>query len=445
MDIGAYKVHSPLYWHPILDKAEFISFGGIILNLGMNKRAITPCVSIIMTTYNVEEHIEESLRSVLSQDIGDLEVLCVDGRSKDGTLDIINGFAEKDPRVRLIFQDRPGIGAAKNCGIENARGKYITFLDADDFYVDKTALRKMYQVCESEQVKVCGAFRSTLFMDGRIENEPLHRHDCKEGMPPVRLQYRDRQYDYHFHSYLYDRDMIINSDARFAEVTAYDDTHFFIRAMLAAEEFCVVPVELYRYRCGPAYDWGMERANDAILTLTDQLKLTREQGLSTLHWIALQRINYEYGGIFEKNVLAGDYELLERLIAANAEIDANMIREVEANPPNEHWYLEPMMHRRRRDMPLRQGENPYAPPYIIEPLWRVMHPDCCRALQDENNRLKHRINELEAMIPQVDVPEPKQSSYLLRKIRGGIRCYQEHGFRYTIRRFFQKICNVRKR
>lgn len=74
-------------------------------------------------------------------------------------------------------------------------------------------------------------------------------------MKCVHLRYRNRPYDYHFHSYLYDREMIINSDAWFAEVRAYDDTDFFIRAMLLADGFCVVPVELYRYRCSPAYDW----------------------------------------------------------------------------------------------------------------------------------------------------------------------------------------------
>lgn len=413
------------------------------MNTGKSTKAVmtSPDVSVIMTTYNAETHIEESLKSVLAQDIVNLEVLCVDGRSTDGTLEIINAFMKKDSRVRLIYQERTGIGAAKNCGIENAQGRYITFLDADDFYVDKTALRKMYQVCESEHVDICGAFRSTLFMDGHIENEPLHRHDCKVGMPYVRLRYRDRQYDYHFHSYLYRRDMIVHSDARFAEVKAYDDTHFFIRAMLEAGEFCVTPVELYRYRCGPAYDWGMERANDAILTLTDQLKLTREQGLAPLHWITLQRINYEYGSIFEKNILAGDLELLKRLVVANDEIDANMIREVEVNLPDEQWYLEPMMHRQYQDMPLRKGTMPYQPDYIIEPLWRVTHQENSTVLMDENRALKQRVLALEAQLPAAEGSVTQQSSFLVRKICGGIRCFQEHGLSYTIHRILQKIKN----
>ena len=116
------------------------------------RNKMCPKVSIIMTTYNVEEHIEESLQSALAQDIADLEVLCIDGHSNDHTLNIIKVFEKKDPRVRLLFQERLGIGAAKNCGIENAQGEYITFLDADDFYLDTTALRKMYEACKAEHV-----------------------------------------------------------------------------------------------------------------------------------------------------------------------------------------------------------------------------------------------------------------------------------------------------
>lgn len=411
----------------------------------MNKLNL-PYISVIMTTYNAEAHVEESMKSALKQDLKNLEILCVDGHSTDKTLDIINTFAQKDPRVRLIFQQRPGIGAAKNCGIENARGKYITFLDADDLYVDKTALHRMYQVCESTRVKICGAFRSTLFMDGRIENEALHRHDCEAGMSYAKLQYRDRQYDYHFHSYIYDRDMVINSDARFAEVKAYDDTHFFIRAMLRAKEFCVVPVELYRYRCGPAYDWGMERANDAIWALTDQLQITRKYGLSALHWVTLQRINYEYGGIFEKNILAGDFELLKRLTAANDEIDAGMIREIESNPPDEHWYLEPMMHRRYSDMPLRMGTMPYQPAYIVEPLWRIVYQN--NDILDEKCLSEEPVSEQAPELSAQNSSMPQQSSFLIGKVCRGVQCMREHGVCYTIFHIVHKIknyCVERKR
>lgn len=407
-------------------------------SLGIRKECYTaPKISIIMTTYNAEEHLQASIRSALAQDINSLEVLCVDGHSSDNTIKIINHFIEEDARVRLIFQDRPGIGAAKNCGIENANGEFITFLDADDFYVDPTALRKMYDACKNEGVRVCGAFRSTLFMDGTVENELLHRNDCKPNMKSVCLRYHERPYDYHFHSYIYDRKMIINSDARFAEVRAYDDTHFYIRAMLQAEVFCVVPVELYRYRCGPAYDWGMERANDAISALIDQLILTRKEKIAALHWLTVQRINYEYGDIFEKNVLAGDVLLMERLIRANMEIDPNLIQQVEDNQPSEKWYLTPMIHRKYEDMPLRTCQSPFAPKYLLEPLWKLIYANNSVFVTDlELSKANIRIKELEEKIQKY---EQRRGARVRKKIRAGLRCLQEHGVKYTIGRTFYKI------
>lgn len=385
-----------------------------------------PLVTIVMTTYNAEKHIDESLKSALAQDIIDIEIVCVDGHSTDNTVNIIHEYEKKDARIRLIYQDRAGIGAAKNCGIENAKGEYITFLDADDFYVDKTALRKMYHVCKKEHVSVCGAFRSTLFMDGYIEKEPLHRNDCNDKVGYVRLRYIDRPYDYHFHSYLYERGMIQNSNARFAEVKAYDDTHFFIRAMLLAKEFCVVPVELYRYRCGPAYDWDMEKANDAILSLIDQLRISKKNNLAILHWLTTQRINYEYGNIFEKNVLNGDMELLDSLIVANKEVDSDMIAVVENNPP-EDWYLEPMMHRRVSDMPLRSADTCYSPRFVLEPLWKIMHPE------------QRPVPQNDGLAQQEENIIVIHKSFLLRKIHGGIRCLKENGIGYTVRLFMKKV------
>ena len=331
-----------------------------------------PKVSIIMTTFNAEAHIRESLDSALAQTLEEIEIVCIDGHSKDSTCDIINSYSEKDPRVKLYFQDRPTIGAAKNCGIEWSTGEYFTFLDADDFYVDTKALEMMYDCAKRTGCHIVGALRSTVFeSDGKVIKEILHREDCKGHPEGVKLRYLDKQYDYHFHSYIYDHDMIMESDARFAEVTAYDDTHFTIRAMLKAEEFSIVPVELYRYRCGPPYRFSRKQADDAMGTLRDQLIFTSEMGLARLHWLTVQRINWEYGGTLEENLRNGDEEPLGRLKETNLHINNELIEKtLEEGVPQ--WYYEPMIQRNMWDMEMRL--NPAGnPKYIFEPLYRLMY------------------------------------------------------------------------
>ena len=89
-----------------------------------------PMVSVVMPAYNAARYIEEAVRSVLSQGWSNLEVVVVNDGSKDGTAAVVRAIA--DPRVRVIDQPNGGVSSARNAGIEEARGEFIAFLDADD-------------------------------------------------------------------------------------------------------------------------------------------------------------------------------------------------------------------------------------------------------------------------------------------------------------------------
>lgn len=94
----------------------------------------SPLVSVIIPAYNAEAYLSKALDSVLSQTYDSLEVLVIDDGSQDRTADIAREAAASDGRVRLIQQDNGGVAAARNSGIEHARGAYIAPLDADDFF-----------------------------------------------------------------------------------------------------------------------------------------------------------------------------------------------------------------------------------------------------------------------------------------------------------------------
>lgn len=289
-------------------------------------------ISIIITVKNAEQYLEVCLDSIKKQTLKEIEIVCIDGESKDNTLDILKKYQKKDSRLVIYTQERPGIGVAKNYGIEKSKGEFITFLDADDYYIDSNALKFMYDAAFEKEVSICGALRSEIKADGNIVPFPLHR-TFLIGFPNGRMfYYKNIQYDYHFHSYIYNREMIINSNARFAETRVYDDTHFFIRAMLKAEKFYVIPIELYCYRCHEFYSWNNELAYDALESLIDQLLITKENKLEIGHYITVQRINYEYGEIFKKHIRNGDFKLLKLLIDAQENIDSNLIEKVLNNP-----------------------------------------------------------------------------------------------------------------
>jgi glycosyltransferase involved in cell wall biosynthesis len=94
----------------------------------------SPLLSVILPVYNAEEHLRECFESVLSQPVGDREILVIDDGSTDGSRQIIDEYAKKGSDIKVVSQENRGVSAARNAGIKQARGKWLSFLDADDFY-----------------------------------------------------------------------------------------------------------------------------------------------------------------------------------------------------------------------------------------------------------------------------------------------------------------------
>ena len=103
-------------------------------------------VSVIIPVYNREAYIRESVDSVLAQTFTEFEVIVVDDGSTDAAAEIIQSYT--DPRIRLIRQSHQGVSAARNTGLDAARGEYITFLDSDDLYYPDF-LQSLFQIIQS--------------------------------------------------------------------------------------------------------------------------------------------------------------------------------------------------------------------------------------------------------------------------------------------------------
>ena len=90
-------------------------------------------VSIIIPIYNLEKYIENCLKSIVAQTYKNLEILCIDDGSTDGSAEIIKSMAESDPRIKYIYQENAGVSAARNKGLDTATGEYVMFVDGDDY------------------------------------------------------------------------------------------------------------------------------------------------------------------------------------------------------------------------------------------------------------------------------------------------------------------------
>lgn len=110
-------------------------------------------VTVIMPSLNVATYIEESVKSVLSQTLNNIEILCIDAGSNDGTLDILQRLVENDERIRLINSDRKSYGYQVNIGIQQAQGKYLAIVETDD-YIDEGMYERLYNVAENESAEI---------------------------------------------------------------------------------------------------------------------------------------------------------------------------------------------------------------------------------------------------------------------------------------------------
>ena len=168
----------------------------------MMEQEIIPEISIIMGVYNCEKYLDKCLHSVLNQTLQEIEIICVDDGSTDDSAKILENFAQTEERIVLQKQKNQGAGKARNTGIEIAKGKYIAFLDADDYYMDCDALEKMYYACEKEKVSVCGSLRMVL-EEGGEKKGSLFSELFFNNQDEVICDYRDYQLDYDYQSFLF--------------------------------------------------------------------------------------------------------------------------------------------------------------------------------------------------------------------------------------------------
>lgn len=127
-------------------------------------------ISIIIAAYNAEKYINQCIDSFLAQTFPDWELIAVDDGSEDRTAEILDEYARKDSRIRVIRNEHAGAAHARNTGMAEAKGDYFLFFDADDF-VDPDLLQVMYDDCTQHGAEICVVGSRSLDMAAGTTNE----------------------------------------------------------------------------------------------------------------------------------------------------------------------------------------------------------------------------------------------------------------------------------
>ena len=110
-------------------------------------------ISVVMPIYNAYDYLRPAMDSVIDQTLRDIEIICIDDGSTDHSFEIIKEYQKLDERIRIVTENNAGAGAARNKGLIRARGEYVIFLDADDFY-EPTLLERLYEVAERDRLDI---------------------------------------------------------------------------------------------------------------------------------------------------------------------------------------------------------------------------------------------------------------------------------------------------
>ena len=219
-----------------------------------------PRLSIVVTTYDIESYVEQCLESVAAQTLTDIEVLVVDDGSKDATPERITAFCARDPRfvpVLLPTNSPGGVATAANAGLDRARGRWVGFVDGDDF-VEPTMFARLVEAAEGAgaDLAMC-AYQEVVDGTGeRHDPADAHRWGALTE-PSYALDVETRKRFLRFIAVpwrkLYRRDLLEEQRIRFPVSDGfYEDNPFHWFALLGARSIAVVPEVLCYHRVGRA-------------------------------------------------------------------------------------------------------------------------------------------------------------------------------------------------
>ena len=211
-------------------------------------------ISIVMPVYNTADYLEKCIRSVLNQTYTNIELICVDDGSSDGSEKIVDEIAKEDSRIVVVHQENAGESAARNVGLRLSTGEYMGFIDCDD-WLEPDMYETLVKAMENNDADIaCGSWFEE-FPDNPIEvrclDEPKHVFDWQQLMFYIYKRDRYRAFGYMWDK-IYRREMLYDSDG---ELFLFDEKMILGADILYLAQLCtnankVVYVDkaFYHYR-----------------------------------------------------------------------------------------------------------------------------------------------------------------------------------------------------
>lgn len=207
-------------------------------------------VSVIVPVYNAEKYLPQCLDSVLNQTLRNIEIICVDDGSTDQSPEILKKYKEKDTRIKLLSQQNLHAGVARNAGLTVATGKYVHFLDADD-WVEENAYEILVREIEKSKADVCVCFFEKFDNETGETQKVAHSLNSDKYRCVSNFKENPRYFLYNAvvpWNKIYSREFLITNQIKFDDLICSNDRAFYIHVLLCAAKIAIINEYLIHYR-----------------------------------------------------------------------------------------------------------------------------------------------------------------------------------------------------
>ena len=209
-----------------------------------------PKVSVVIPTFNAEKYLREALDSVVAQSLSDIEIICVNDGSTDNSLSIMNEYALKDNRIKIIDKTNSGYGATVNRGFSEATGEFLAIFEPDDI-LDKTIYEKLYTKAIENNLNVikCNFYNYWSLKNKKKRSGLVARCARKEPFAP-----KDNLKMFECHASvwagIYKREFLEKNNIKFLETpgASFQDMSFNFKILASADRLMLLEEPLLYYR-----------------------------------------------------------------------------------------------------------------------------------------------------------------------------------------------------
>lgn len=205
-------------------------------------------ISVIVPVYNVEKFLDKCIQSIVNQTFYEYEILIINDGSTDNSEKIINAWVKRDNRIRYFKTVNRGLSEARNLGISNARGRFICFVDSDD-YVDKNYLKLLYKSINENNTDIAQCCFELVSDDDyhiRLNKEPISLvYDSKTALEKL-IDTSDNTIEDFVWNKIYKKELF--DTLRFKKGVYYEDLEIMYKIIMNINAISILNVSLYCYR-----------------------------------------------------------------------------------------------------------------------------------------------------------------------------------------------------